>query len=229
MADIARARTRRTAAGDRGSKCNVPLAAEPLAHPARHGSARAHQAHTSRRRSEAQRDQSGAQGTATDRDSCSFFGRDLRGDRSGVRHRSAYAAVRAPERARGVPSAAPGAAGQGITGEEADTAPAGRAMSLYAVQKLIYQLNRDRAVRKRYDEDFEALLAEYELSDEELKAFRASDIGLLYVMGVNGQLLMHYAALRGFEWNAYIEAMREGERKYGPVRSGLYTRAEGRS
>ena len=102
-------------------------------------------------------------------------------------------------------------------------------MSLYAVQKLIYQLNRDPAVRKRYDEDFEALLAEYELSDEELKAFRDSDIGLLYVMGVNGQLLMHYAALRGFEWNAYIEAMREGERKYGPVRSGLGVRGSRRS
>ena len=44
-------------------------------------------------------------------------------------------------------------------------------------------------------------------------------------MGVNGQLLMHYAALRGFEWNAYIEAMHEGERKYGPVRDGsLFTR-----
>ena len=102
-------------------------------------------------------------------------------------------------------------------------------MSLYAVQKLIYQLNRDQAVRKRYDQDYEALLAEYELNDEELHAFRESDIGLLYVMGVNGQLLMHYAALRGLEWNAYIEAMKEGERKYGPVRSGLYTRAEGRS
>jgi hypothetical protein len=102
-------------------------------------------------------------------------------------------------------------------------------MSLYAVQKLIYQLNRDPAVRRRYQQSFEELLAEYELTDEEQRAFRESDIGLLYVMGVNGQLLMHYAALRGFEWNAYIEAMREGERRYGPVRGGLYTRAEGRS
>ncbi len=109
-------------------------------------------------------------------------------------------------------------------------AAAGRLpMSLYAVQKLIYQLNRDAAVRKRYEADFEGLLAEYELSDEERGAFRDSDIGLLYVMGVNGQLLMHYAALRGFEWNAYIEAMREGERKYGPVRTGLYVRAADRS
>ena len=98
-------------------------------------------------------------------------------------------------------------------------------MSLYYVQKLIFQLNRDRSVRKRYDENLESLLAGYELTDEERGAIRQPDIGLLYVMGVNGQLLMHYAALRGFEWNAYMEAMREGERKYGPVRAGLYVRA----
>jgi len=101
-------------------------------------------------------------------------------------------------------------------------------MSLYGVQKLIFQLNRDLATRQRYETNFDALLAEYELNEEELRAIRDPDIGLLYVMGVNGQLLMHYAALRGFEWSAYIEAMKEGERKYGPVRTGLYSRAEGR-
>ncbi|MGH8219225.1 MAG: aromatic ring-opening dioxygenase subunit LigA [Steroidobacteraceae bacterium] len=98
-------------------------------------------------------------------------------------------------------------------------------MSLYHLQKLLYQLNRDPAVRKQYEQDFEELLAGYELTAEELRALREPDIGLLYVMGVNGQLLMHYAALRGFEWDAYIEAMREGERRYGPVRTGLYKRA----
>jgi hypothetical protein len=101
-------------------------------------------------------------------------------------------------------------------------------MSLYSVQKLIYQLNRDPALRVRHDSDLNSLLAEYDLTEEELSAIREPDIGLLYVMGVNGQLLMHYAALRGFEWNRYIEAMKEGERKYGPVRTGLYSRAEGR-
>ena len=98
-------------------------------------------------------------------------------------------------------------------------------MSLYYLQKLLYQLNRDEAVRKRYEQDFEGLLAGYELTEEELRALREPDIGLLYVLGVNGQLLMHYAALRGFEWDAYIEAMRAGERRYGPVRTGLYKRA----
>ncbi|HVW71414.1 MAG TPA: hypothetical protein VHB68_20705 [Steroidobacteraceae bacterium] len=101
-------------------------------------------------------------------------------------------------------------------------------MSLYNVQKLMYQLNRDPAVRRRFDAEFESLLADYDLTEEEQQALREPDIGLLYVMGVNGQILMHYAALRGFEWSAYIQAMRDGEKKYGPVRTGLYTRADGR-
>jgi hypothetical protein len=102
-------------------------------------------------------------------------------------------------------------------------------MSLYAVQKLIYQVNRDPQMRQQLLHDMDGLLAQFELTNEERNAIRYPDIGLLYVMGVNGQLLMHYAALRGFEWNAYIEAMREGERKYGPVRTGLYTSAGSRS
>ncbi|MDB6092431.1 MAG: aromatic-ring-opening dioxygenase LigAB, LigA subunit [Gammaproteobacteria bacterium] len=101
-------------------------------------------------------------------------------------------------------------------------------MSLYYVQKLLFQLNRDPAVRRRFDTELETLLGDYELTEEEQRALRDPDIGLLYVMGVNGQILMHYAALRGFEWDAYMEAMRAGERKYGPVRTGLYTRAKGR-
>ena len=95
-------------------------------------------------------------------------------------------------------------------------------MSLYYLQKLIYRLNRDEQVRQRYETDFEELLADYPLDDEEKKALRDPDIGLLYVMGVNGQLLMHYAALRGYEWDEYIQAMRDGVERHGPVRAGLY-------
>ncbi len=95
-------------------------------------------------------------------------------------------------------------------------------MSLYYVQKLIFQLNRDPLVRKRFEADADALLQEYPLSAEELQALKTPDIGLLFVYGVNGQLLMHYAALFGIEWFAYLEAMREGVRRYGPVREGVY-------
>jgi hypothetical protein len=102
-------------------------------------------------------------------------------------------------------------------------------MSLYQVQKLLYRLNRDPEARTRFAAEREAYLSGFDLSAEERDAVAAPDIGLLYVMGVNGQILMHYAALRGFEWNAYVEAMREGERRYGPVRSGLYTPADSRT
>ena len=98
-------------------------------------------------------------------------------------------------------------------------------MSLYYVQKLLYQLNRDPYTRQRYDADIEGLLAEYDLTNEEIQAIRKPDIGLLYVLGVNGQLLMHYAALHQYEWNEYLESMRVGVRQHGPVRAGLYAMA----
>jgi hypothetical protein len=98
-------------------------------------------------------------------------------------------------------------------------------MSLYYVQKLMYQLNRDPLLRQRFETDAAGLLQEYELTNEELAALREPDIGLLFVYGVNGQLLMHYAAMHGIEWTAYLEAMREGLRRHGPVRAGLYVMA----
>ena len=95
-------------------------------------------------------------------------------------------------------------------------------MSLYYVQKLLYQLNRDAELRRRFAADGEAVLATYELTAEERDAIRAADIGLLYVLGVNGQLLMHLSALIGQPWVEYIAAMREGVARYGPVRAGIY-------
>lgn len=102
-------------------------------------------------------------------------------------------------------------------------------MSLYYVQKLMYQLNRDERVRARFDRELDALLDEYPLTDEERQAIVGGDIGLLYVMGVNGQILMHYAAMIGQEWDEYIEAMRAGTRRHGPVRAGLYSLLRDRS
>jgi Aromatic-ring-opening dioxygenase LigAB, LigA subunit len=95
-------------------------------------------------------------------------------------------------------------------------------VSLYSVQKFLYHLNRDPRVQQRYKDDMPALLREYELNDEERTAIEAGDIGKLYVLGANGQLLMHFAPLLGMPWAEYIEAMREGVRKYGPVRAGIY-------
>lgn len=95
-------------------------------------------------------------------------------------------------------------------------------MSLYCVQKLIFNLNRDPHIRQRFTEDLDDLLKDYELTEEEVEAIKKPDIGLLYVMGVNGQLLMHFAAFRGLPWDDYIAAMRQGVEEHGPVRAGLY-------
>ena len=95
-------------------------------------------------------------------------------------------------------------------------------MSLYSTQKFLYHLNRDPAVQQRFRDDLPALLNAYELDAEERDAIVAGDIGKLYVLGSNGQLLMHFAALLGMPWADYIEAMREGVRRHGPVRAGIY-------
>ncbi len=100
-------------------------------------------------------------------------------------------------------------------------------MSLYQMQKFLFDINRDPAVQQRFLAERTQVLSVYDLTPEERDAIIAGDIGLLYVLGANGQLLMHYAALLGMEWSAYIAAMREGVRKYGPVRAGLYSMTTG--
>jgi hypothetical protein len=103
-------------------------------------------------------------------------------------------------------------------------------MSLYAMQKFLFALNRDAEVQRRYSEGGDtraALLAAYDLNDEEREAIDKGDIGKLYVLGCNGQLLMHFAPLLGIAWTDYLEAMREGVRKYGPVRAGIYAMTTG--
>ena len=99
-------------------------------------------------------------------------------------------------------------------------------MSLYYVQKLLYQLNRDPRARERFEAGPEGVLAEFELTDEEREAIRGPDIGLLYVLGVNGQLLMHFAAMHQYAWADYLQAMRDGVSRHGKVREGLYAMLE---
>ena len=95
-------------------------------------------------------------------------------------------------------------------------------MSLYHLQKFLYHLNREDRIKLAYHADLPALLEDYDLSVEERTAITTGDIGLLYVLGVNGQILMHYAALLKIEWFDYLELMRAGIKKYGPVREGVY-------
>jgi len=95
-------------------------------------------------------------------------------------------------------------------------------MSLYQTQKVLFELNREPSLQTQYKRDSEKFLIQYELTQDELKALINGDIGLLYVLGVNGQILMHFAAFLGIEWFDYLEKMREGVRIHGPVRAGIY-------
>jgi len=95
-------------------------------------------------------------------------------------------------------------------------------MSLYQLQKFLYDITRDPGVQGRYHADLEGLLDRYELTSEERSALAAGDIGLIYVLGANGQLLMLYAAFLGISWPDYIQAMRDGVIRHGPVRAGIY-------
>jgi hypothetical protein len=100
-------------------------------------------------------------------------------------------------------------------------------MSLYYLQKFLYELNRDESMQDKCREDLESQLGGFELDDEELGALKDGDIGLLYVLGVNGQILMHYAAFLGIEWFDYLDLMRQGIEKHGPVRAGVYAMTGG--
>lgn len=103
-------------------------------------------------------------------------------------------------------------------------------MSLYALQKFLFELNRSSDVQRRFlagDAERASVLDGYPLNAEEREAVQAGDIGKLYVLGCNGQLLMHFAPLLGMPWADYIAAMRDGVRKYGPVRAGVYAMTTG--
>ena len=84
-------------------------------------------------------------------------------------------------------------------------------MSLYQMQKFLYDINRDPRVQQAVSRaTCRRSSSSYELTAEERAAISAGDIGLIYVLGANGQLLMHYAAFLGMPWADYIAAMRDG-------------------
>ena len=95
-------------------------------------------------------------------------------------------------------------------------------MSLYQLSKLLFTLNRDDSAKERFRQDRGAFADGFGLTEEERDAVVTADIGLLYVLGVNGQILMHFGALCGIEWSDYLQRMRDGVKQYGPVRAGIY-------
>jgi Aromatic-ring-opening dioxygenase LigAB, LigA subunit len=80
-------------------------------------------------------------------------------------------------------------------------------MSLYSVQKVLFHLNKDAALRARYKSDRDALLAEYVLTEEERRALADADVGQLHLMGVHPLLLAPFAGRSGLKWPDYLAAL----------------------
>lgn len=95
-------------------------------------------------------------------------------------------------------------------------------MSLYTLSKLLYTLNREARAKQDFKADPDEFTRRFALTDEERTAILEQDVGKLYVLGVNGQILMHFAALCGIAWPDYLQRMRDGVKAYGPVREGVY-------
>jgi hypothetical protein len=96
-------------------------------------------------------------------------------------------------------------------------------MSLYQMQKFLFDMNRDPDVQRQFRTHPRDVLNRYDLNGEERQAVETGDVGLIYVLGANGQLLMHYSAFLGMPWVDYLAAMRAGVSRHGPVRAGVYT------
>ena len=80
-------------------------------------------------------------------------------------------------------------------------------VSLYAVQKVLFELNNDPVVRRRFEEERDAVLAGYALTDEERRALAQADVGQLHLMGVHPLLLAPFAGRSGLKWPDYLTAL----------------------
>lgn len=84
-------------------------------------------------------------------------------------------------------------------------------MSLYEVEKLLWQARRDDALTKGYQQDPDAVLAAYDLSDEERRALKDKDFRSILEAGANPYLLYFFALHVGVDRSDYYAAVRGEE------------------
>lgn len=80
-------------------------------------------------------------------------------------------------------------------------------MSIYALQKLIRDINRSPDVRGRFADDTDALLAAHNLTDDERSALRDRDYAALYRLGVHGLLLRPFSLVHQVSEPDYLRAI----------------------
>lgn len=81
-------------------------------------------------------------------------------------------------------------------------------MSVYALNKILREVNRNPQARERFMKDAAALAAEFDLTDEEREAIVARDIGKLYKLGAHGLILRPFTILHQMSEPDYLRAIR---------------------
>ncbi len=82
-------------------------------------------------------------------------------------------------------------------------------MSLYQVQKLLFNLHNDLELRTSYKSNRKEIMKKYDLADSEVKTLLDNDMGALYRMGVNPWLLLNYSShVIGVKRDAYLKQIR---------------------
>jgi len=81
-------------------------------------------------------------------------------------------------------------------------------MSVYALQKLIRDVNRKPACREAFFRSAENFAAGYDLAQPEREALIKRDVRALYAMGVHGLLLRPFTLLHKMPEPDYLKAIR---------------------
>ena len=80
-------------------------------------------------------------------------------------------------------------------------------MSLYQLQKLMYEVNRNADRRESYRADSGAFLGRYDLTPEEKNAITKLDVRKLYQLGVHPLLLRPFTLLHQVSNEDYRKAL----------------------
>src|SRR5580704_14243144 len=83
-----------------------------------------------------------------------------------------------------------------------------RLMSLYALQKLIRDVNRKPACREAYFGSAATFAQSYDLTEDERTALVDMNVNQLYAMGVHGLLLRPFTLLHKMPEPDYLRAIR---------------------
>jgi hypothetical protein len=78
-------------------------------------------------------------------------------------------------------------------------------MSVFAIDKLLHQIPNRAAWQEFLDQPDDRLRAGgFELTDVERHALLGGDVRTLYELGVNGYLLLRYAAWHGYQGEKFL-------------------------